>query len=1212
MGRADAAREETEVMKYVLRRVATACLAAAGLSGPALTWAELPAGAAAEILNLQGSGDRRPASAADWSPARPSQPLAAGDFVRTRDSSRMALLFADQTQVRLNQNTVLQVKSVATAAQPVTDLLLQIGRAWAQTRRPADSRLNLQTPAATAGIRGTDWDIEVDADGRTLLTVLSGRVSFSNAQGEIVVASNEAAVAEVGKAPVRIQLTQPRDRVQWVNALVADPLRHLPVNQVPAALLPARSALAARDGAALATALERATAQASEAWLTVFAGAQDVLAGRNSAAERRLATLLAQPDAPVAAYAMLADLQLMQGEIAAAQSTLAGGLLRWPGTPELRAQLAHAQLLADRPDAAARMLPPSDPADPAVLWLARGELARREGDSAGTLAAYSYATRIAPDDDRGWFGLGSANTEREDSVPARAALLQALALKPDGPGYRGELGTLETFRNAMGDARAAFGAALADNPADYVAHTGLGLLHLKEGEPAAALDEFLRAGVMEPRYARAKTYTAVAYYQLERREDAIATLQQAIALDDKDPLPWMFLAQIYTDLYRAGDAVQASRAAMARMPYLRSLNQLANDQQGRANLGASMAFFGMEEWALELAQQSYHPYWGGSHLFLADRYPGEFNKNSELFQGFLADPLSFGGSPRFSSLLQQPGIYGIVTASFDREFYRLWGPSLSANGLRQGDHPFAFFAKVQRASVSGMPIDQGVSNLPASFDPSGRADARAGVDTLALGMRPTERLGVLVYLTQTDIRVRGHNQVDLFGDGSTTSSNVDNATRQEVLGFSYRWSPVSQSWLKFGRSTDRTSLDSMPALFAQGAISGNLGLFGTLNKQYSDLQARHTFDLDRDTRLSVGYEYVKERQYNEVSGAGPIQATLLGQSFGDTMVFGGFNDIDRRFSAITLAAEGRLTPTVRIDGALVGNQLKHNVHGETTAGFIALQAADQQAADQQKTDHLTTPRLGIVYQPTPGLTLRAAYQDWLRPLTVSTLNSVQTAGIPIEDRLVEAGGRLRRNVVQAGLTVGDDTFLAGRLDHLRVDNPLSPGVDLRTPSMPFLEELRNTQVVNLSTTDVLEATPSFERGTLNAAALSVNHMFDRQVSGYVKYLYQQSSSSYAGDSTTGDITGKRIPYLPRDTLVAGATWAGIDHWYLSGRLVYRSQRFEDKENLTARPAGTNLDLMGFWETADKHWVLGAAALNLLGQKSQRQIRRWVIDVRYRF
>ena len=54
------------------------------------------------------------------------------------------------------------------------------------------------------------------------------------------------------------------------------------------------------------------------------------------------------------------------------------------------------------------------------------------------------------------------------------------------------------------------------------------------------------------------------------------------------------------------------------------------------------------------------------------------------------------------------------------------------------------------------------------------------------------------------------------------------------------------------------------------------------------------------------------------------------------------------------------------------------------------------------------------------------------------------------------------------------------------------------------------------------------------------------------------------------------------------------------------------ENLKALTGGTTMDLMGFWETADKRWVIGAAALNLLGGRSERQSRRYIVDVRYRF
>src|SRR6188768_982381 len=115
--------------RFALHVVALAsALAAHGFASAAV-----PPGAAAEILNLQGTGDQKPATAPDWRPARVSQPLASGDYVRTREASRMALLFADETQIRLHANSVLQVKGVAAGPGGTTTLSLESGRAWAQT-----------------------------------------------------------------------------------------------------------------------------------------------------------------------------------------------------------------------------------------------------------------------------------------------------------------------------------------------------------------------------------------------------------------------------------------------------------------------------------------------------------------------------------------------------------------------------------------------------------------------------------------------------------------------------------------------------------------------------------------------------------------------------------------------------------------------------------------------------------------------------------------------------------------------------------------------------------------------------------------------------------------------------------------------------------------------------------------------------------------------
>ena len=91
-----------------------------------------------------------------------------------------------------------------------------------------------------------------------------------------LVATDEAALAEVGKAPVKLVLSQPRDRIQWVNALRADPVPHLSAEAVPAALVPVRDALAARDLAAARAAL--AQARPGRPWIAGHEAAVEVLA----------------------------------------------------------------------------------------------------------------------------------------------------------------------------------------------------------------------------------------------------------------------------------------------------------------------------------------------------------------------------------------------------------------------------------------------------------------------------------------------------------------------------------------------------------------------------------------------------------------------------------------------------------------------------------------------------------------------------------------------------------------------------------------------------------------------------------------------------------------------------------------------------------------------------------------------------------------------
>src|SRR3954462_8128546 len=92
----------------------------------------------------------------DWRSIDINQDLLAGNVLRTNTAGHLAVLFADNTQIRLARNTTLVVKQVGAAED--TLLGLEAGAIWARAERGGEG-LTIETPAAAAAIRGTDWSL---------------------------------------------------------------------------------------------------------------------------------------------------------------------------------------------------------------------------------------------------------------------------------------------------------------------------------------------------------------------------------------------------------------------------------------------------------------------------------------------------------------------------------------------------------------------------------------------------------------------------------------------------------------------------------------------------------------------------------------------------------------------------------------------------------------------------------------------------------------------------------------------------------------------------------------------------------------------------------------------------------------------------------------------------------------------------------------------
>ncbi len=1157
----------------------------------------------ATLVSMQGKAEFRAAGATDWRPLTARQQLAPGQTVRTGRHGRLALLLTDRTQIRLNENTTLEIQAIEPAPRTAgqTRFRQLAGRAWVQSKTPPRA-LQWHTPTATAGIRGTDWEMAVAEDGRSLLSVFSGEVAFFNDQGGVQVAANEQAQAEAGKAPVKLAVKNLRERVQWVTAYQINPWQHVALdgdslpglrqrlqeNPPPVArgrLLAdlgrwteAEQAFTERRGEAEAklglawVALRRHDLKATAAWL----GGAAALKGGEAWAYADIARLIESQELDAAQVALtavsqrgdlsqpapwllLSELHAYEGRSEAALDAIRAGLVRFPDHPRLYAQAARLLLLDDRAPAAASTAEQAIGADLASFegWLALADIARREGDAGTARTAYDLAIALKPDDDRPWFGRGAVLNEREYVAEARADLARALELDPEGQGYRGEQGTLESFANEFATAAAAYRAALDANPADFVALTGLGVLELKLGHTNAALEALLKAGVMEPRYARAHLYTAAAYYRLGDVKQAESELARAYELDDKDPLPYFVQAMIGSDRLRPVDAIEAARNAIRRLPYLKSLNQLANDQQGSANLGQSFAFLGLEDWARAYAQDSYTPFWAGSHLFLADRYNGLYTKNSELFQGLIAEPTVFGAGNRFKSLLPGPASnFDLGLRYTQSDNVDGFSPQVQWSGYRAEPAPYAWYLGYEN-------VNWDLLDRPYDLD----------VFTAAFGIKPRHDLGFFAFADAANQDSRPVGRIS--GIDYDVSDGLD--TRRLDLGLHYRLNPVSQFWLKAGHfdSTEK----------AAGQL-GQTDIRAATDVKLPEFGFRHSFETERGHQLSWGLDYGRRA----TDGFLDDTAFLLRDDY----------RLRERSLDLYLSDIWRATPSLTLQADMFWQQDKGKAVDQPSITLFDPPVAVTPVAASRSADQFS-PRLGLVWQPDDRVHVRIAWQNWLRPAGFSSLAPVATAGIPLDDRLVRRGGELNRGHVQGEWELDSRTFLHGFLDYKDIDNRRFDIRPFSVGELESLNKLRPRDYGQLLRDDLYEFVdaPDYAGGLIKSLGMGINRVLGREWGVMGRYLYTVSENR-----TDANLA---VPWLPRHTLALGATWINPRGWYVAGLLAWRSERFQDEANNVGLDAGVSGDLDIFWESSDKHWLVRFSGNDLLDNNSQL-----TTELNYRF
>ncbi len=607
----------------------------------------------------------------NWRVVDLNQDLLDGDVLRTNATGQLAILFSDHTQIRLGRNSALQVKKMSATGDTI--LNLQSGTIWARAQRGGQG-LTVETPAAAAAIRGTDWTMTVEG-ARTSMIVLEGRVSLTNPQGSVDVNQGEGAVATIGQAPHKLISVNPDDREQMLFYLdLRDGFGLMPTSPLRAdrmaterrrllALPPGRrttedwlelaevqSAFDGRQAAAatLQNIRGRKLSVAQQARVDLLDATIAGSEKRYGDAAKLFARALPHLDPTrrnMAQYGgyfarSLADPSHFEpppanttGPYGAIMQAYTTGFLenpraaieiirkaeqRYPDDPTLpaiRAQLA--QLIDDRAqmkEAADRSLS-LDPDHPMALAARAGYRAAYESDINGALADLNRAIELAPGASGTLNSLGLLQSSRDANGEAEEAFKKAIELDPQDPLLHANLAILYLDQARMKEAKREIDTAIALDPSFDIALLARGRYYLQTGERDKALEDLLAASTANPGHSQSQLMLAAAHYEKGDRLPSEQALDNANRLDDNDPVISAFRTAVDIDDYNADGAIANAQEFLRRSRARGGdFSGLGANASAGSTLNNAFRLQGLDAWGRYYGDAVFDPFKGSSYI----------------------------------------------------------------------------------------------------------------------------------------------------------------------------------------------------------------------------------------------------------------------------------------------------------------------------------------------------------------------------------------------------------------------------------------------------------------------------------------------------------------------------------------------------------------------------------------------------------------------
>lgn len=450
------------------------------------------------LVSIQGEAQVQRDGQADWQVVMLDAQLCPGDMLRILENGRAAVVFGDETVLRIDQNSTINFRKPAQDNSSILEIFRGILHIF--SHRPRS--LKVLTPYVNGVVEGTEFLVRVDP-ATSVITVFEGVVTAANQQGSLQLTSGQSAMAKKDTAPRAMAIVRPRDAVAWTlyyPDIVQPSSRRKPDDRTESVRLAATDLSIGRvdEARALLAQILAGDPGNSEA-LALSSIVATIGNNIDHALELALRAVKSSPDSASANLALSYAYQA-EFDIFAALKTLQRAAAFTPGNSLVQARLAE-------------------------LYLAVGELDK-------AMAAASGAVSLNSGTVLSHTVLGFAYLSRVDIDAALEAFTQAIHLDSASPLARLGLGLAKIRMGRLYEGRADIEIAAALDPDNSLLRSYLGKAYFAEKRVRQAGRQYRIAKKLDPADPTPWFYDAILKQTTNRPVEALHDLQQSIALND--------------------------------------------------------------------------------------------------------------------------------------------------------------------------------------------------------------------------------------------------------------------------------------------------------------------------------------------------------------------------------------------------------------------------------------------------------------------------------------------------------------------------------------------------------------------------------------------------------------------------------------------------------------------------------------------------------